>query len=291
MKQWLLFILLLLSACGGGHQAAEDISNPYAERMRELSRNGIIAMQRERWDLAERSFDRSLTAARLANDRVLIAQALYNLGILYSAKRELEKAEHALLEAEHESKALGSEVLAMRIQLALALAHQKQGKQAWHPDEIVSGLPVDVQLSAARLAQLQGNNALASELYRRVAAKSVKSRQDLIYRGEACLGLALLADADGDVSEVLSLVAKVQEIARKAGIPRLAAHAYLLQAAHAPERDKSDLLWRAADIYRELDDATGLRKALQELLVLAKASGNQEQVKLLSDQLSDMENR
>lgn len=285
MKRWGLIILtLLLAACGGGKHL-DEVSNPYADRMRELSKNGVIAMQRERWDIATRSFERALNAAKLANDRALVAQAWYNLGVVHSAVGEYAKAEEALHQAEQESRGAGSEVVLMRTRLALALAHQKQGKQTWQPDSISSSMPVDVQLSAARLLQLQGKQATAAELYKRVVGRRAADRRNMIYQAEAHMGLAMLADERKDGAEVEAETARVLEIARQTGIPRLAAHAYLLRASYVSSMQSEGAYRKAADIYRALNDTQGLRKALQGLLDLAEAREDREQVDMLKRQL------
>lgn len=72
-------VLLMLVACGGSGQKFA-VENPYAERMKELSRNGVLAMQRERWSVAEKLFDRALQAAQLAHDSDLVARAGITLG-------------------------------------------------------------------------------------------------------------------------------------------------------------------------------------------------------------------
>lgn len=289
MKRWIIIALTVLLAGCGGSKHVEEVANPYAEHMRELSRNGIIAMQRERLDIAKRSFERALKAAKLANDRMLIAQAWYNLGVVHSATESYVEAEHALHQADREASGIGSEVMVMRTRLALALAHQKQGKDAWRPDSISSSLPVDVQLSAARLFQLQGNDALAVDLYERVASKRATGRQDMVYQAEAYMGLAMLADVRKDSAEVGRQTAKVLEIARDIGIPRLAAHAYLLKAGYGSPAQNEDAYRRSADLYRALDDAPGLKKALLGQLQLAKDRGDQTQMELLKRQLEELD--
>lgn len=287
MKRWSLILLtLLLAACGG--KQVDDVSNPYADRMRELSKNGVIAMQRERWDIAGRTFERALKAAKLANDRALVAQAWYNLGVVHSAVGEYAKAEEALHQAEREALGTDSDVLRMRARLALALVHQKQGKKAWQPDSIASSMPVDVQLSAARLMQLKGNHTAAAELYWRVVKRRAKDRRNMIYQAEAHMGLAMLAEAQKDGARVMEQTARVLEIARKTGIPRLAAHAYLLMAGYSSPAQSRDAYRQAADLYQALDDTQGLKKALQGLIALAERQGDREQVESLSRELEEL---
>lgn len=291
MKQWIAIILLLLSSCGGGSRQIEAPSNPYAEQMRELSKSGVIAMQRERWDIAGRAFQRALTAARLANDAALMMQAWYNLGMMYSATARYAEAETALQEAGKGAVETGSQEMRMRARLALALVGQKQGRTVWQPEAIAPELPVDVQLAAARLVHMQGNSVFAAQLYERVLNRRANSRQQLIYRAEAHMGLAMLADLQQQGAEVAARTDRVFEITRQVGIPRLAAHAYLLRAGYLAAAQQVDAYRRAAALYRALNDRQGQRDALRGWLAQAQKTGDGEQVEQLEQQLEALEQK
>ena len=91
LSHTLLVVVLLLASCGGRTQAPV-IENPYAVQMQELTSNGVLAMQRERWVAAEHSFVRALQAAELTADPALIAHAWYNLGMAYAERGDKPNA-------------------------------------------------------------------------------------------------------------------------------------------------------------------------------------------------------
>lgn len=279
MKRFGLFcFLLLLSACAGGGQKPV-IENPYAERMQQLSRVGIEAMQREHWQSATLSFEKALQAAQLSNQPELEVRAWYNLGHLYIGKHDLSQGESAMRKSLDIARVHGLSVAAMRAQLALALVQQRMGMtDVWQAEMLSSGWPADVYLSMARLAQLQGHTDLAALTYMHVAEKSPSGRLGMIYRAEAWLGLALLADGKYEQDKVQQLTAQVLEVCATVGAPRLAAHALLLQARNLSDQSaRRDALQRAWQMYQALQDRPGQLDSLRALLAEYEQSGEREQ--------------
>jgi len=285
----LLTVLLLFSACGGGGQKFVP-ENPYVERMKELSRNGVSAMQRERWDVAEKLFERALQAAQLANDPNLIAGAWYNLAMAYVSSGDAQKGGELLMRASSVASRHQLDIDRMRAEVALALLYQKQGKEAWRPDVLGSSYPEDIHLSAARLAQLQERYDVARREYEFVLRKRDSSRSVMLYKVEAHMGMALLAEQLGDRTTAKNEIENVLKKSREIGAPRLAAHALLLSAKLGGNAVlKQDSLRDALAIYRALDDVRGQKDALVQLLALAEKQGDAAQAKLLQQKLQALE--
>jgi len=290
MKAVIFFCcLLMLTACGSSGQK-DVVENPYAERMKELTHNGVSAMQRERWLVAEKLFDRALHAAQLANDSNLIARAWYNLGVLYASKGDNEKAVAALKKTMRVAEQHQLEVTHLRAKTALALLRQKQGHAAWRPDAFSASMPMDLHLSLARLAQLQKRYNVARREYAFVLKKKVSDRASVLYQIEAHMGMALLADQQADEVAVKQSVHQVLEMSRKVGAPRLAAHALLLSAKWEKNLiSKDDSLQDALVIYQRLQDVRGQKDVLAQLIIVAEKQSDQMRLKALQEQLHTLE--
>jgi tetratricopeptide (TPR) repeat protein len=292
MKQLIvLATLLLLAACGSSGQK-NIVENPYAERMKELSSNGVAAMQRERWLVAERLFERALQAAQLANDPNLLTRAWYNLGMLYVSAGDNQKGEAALKRAFSVAEQHQLEVSKMRAKVALALLLQRQGREAWQPDVLGSGYPADVHLIAARLSQLQQRYDVTRREYEFVLRKKEVDRAMMLYKIEAHMGLALLAEQQQDHEAAKKETALVSEMSREVGAPRLAAHALLLTAKLTQdEAEKWDDLQDALAIYRALEDLQGQSDVLHQLMHLADHQGNHVELERLQGELDQVGER
>jgi len=261
-------LLLMLASCGGSHK--EVVENPYGERMKELTQTGVDAMRRERWQVAASLFERALQAAQLANDPQLIGQAWYNLGVLHISAGEGERGEGELLQAINVARRHGQDVTVVRSRIALALLHQKSGKEAWKPDTLSSSMPLDLHLSVARLAQLQQRFDVARSEYEYVIGRGGKDRETLQYKIDAHMGMALLLTEMHDTAAARDEVAEVLELSREIGAPRQAAHALLLSAKlGGDEAQLHDNLMDALSIYKALDDVRGQRESINALLALS----------------------
>ncbi len=289
MKQLVvLATILMLAACGSsGHK--NMVENPYAERMKELSSNGVAAMQRERWLVAERLFERALQAAQLANDPKLIARAWYNLGMLHVSAGDDQKGEAALKRASSVAEQHQLEVSNMRSRVALALLLQRQGREAWQPDVLGSSYPADIHLIAARLGQLQQRYDVARQEYEFVLRKREVDRATMLYKIEAHMGLALLAEQQQDHETAKKEATLVSEMSRDIGAPRLAAHALLLSARLIQgEAQKRNDLQAALAIYRALQDLQGQSDTLHQLMHLADHKGDHIESERLQGELDQV---
>lgn len=292
MKQLIaLAVLLLLTACGSSGQKAV-VDNPYAERMKELSRNGVAAMQRERWLVAEKLFDRALKAAQLANHPGLIGQAWHNLGTLHISAGSDKKGEEALKRAISVAGQHQLKITLIRAKIALARLHQKQGKRAWQPGALASSMPMDLHLSLARLAQLQERYDVARHEYAFVSNGKNSDRAFMLYKTEAHMGLALIAEQFKDHETAKKEAESVLAMSRKIGAPRLAAHALLLSAKLEEDRAaKKDYLQDALAIYRALKDVRGKKDVFLQLKAIAEEQGDSTEVEALQEQLRLLEER
>jgi tetratricopeptide (TPR) repeat protein len=293
MSRWtiLLSVALMLAACGGSGQK-NIIENPYAERMKELSRNGVIAMQRERWLPAQNLFERALEAAQLANDPVLIAQAWYNLGSLHLSSGSDDKGEVALHQAAEIAERHQLEKILLRTRIAQALIDQKRGENSWQPDTIGSSMPLDIHLSFARLAQLQGRYEVSRRAYDFVLSKRDTDRISLLYKINAHMGIALVAEQQGKHADALQEVKKVLTMSREVGAPRLAAHALMLEVKLVEsELTQEEALEDALVIYQALGDRRGQKEALVQLIPIEERQGEVLQVETMRKQLRALEKR
>ncbi|MDX8404428.1 MAG: hypothetical protein R8K54_08485 [Mariprofundaceae bacterium] len=271
-------VLLALTACGSSGQKTV-IDNPYAERMKELSRNGVAAMQRERWLVAEKLFDRALQAAQLSNQPALIGQAWYNLGTLHVSAGDDKKGEDALKRSIRVAQRHHLEISRMRAKIALARLYQKQGNKAWQPTALASSMPMDLHLSLARLAQLQERYDVARSEYTWVSNRKSSDRASMLYKIEAHMGLALIAVQLQDHETAKKEAERVLEMSRKTGAPRLAAHALLLSAnMEENEAEKRDYLQDALVIYQLLKDVRGEKDVLLQLKAMTEEQGDTTEV-------------
>ncbi|MES0371093.1 MAG: hypothetical protein ABUK11_02340 [Mariprofundaceae bacterium] len=290
MKQVIaLAILLLLAGCGSSGQK-NVVDNPYAERMKELSRNGVAAMQRERWLVAEKLLDRALQAAQLANSPILIGQAWYNLGTLHISSGSDKKGEDALKRAISVAEQHQQQVTLMRAKIALARLHQKQGKGAWQPDVLAASMPIDIHLALARLAHLQKRYDVAQHEYRLVSGSKNSDRASMLYKTEAHMGLALIAEQFQDHGTARQEARRVLDLSRKIGTPRLAAHALLLSAKlEGNKAAKKDYLEDALPIYEALKDERGQKDVLFRLKKLAEEQNDSTEVEAIQEKLQLLE--
>ena len=291
MIRWITFlsVTLMLAACGGSGQK-NIVENPYAERMKELSRNGVVAMQRERWLPAQNLFERALEAAQLANDPVLVAQAWYNLGSLYLSSGSDEKGEVALHQAAEVAEQHQLEKVLLRTKIAQALIDQKRGDNSWQPDTISSSMPLDIHLSFARLAQLQGRYEASRRAYDFVLSKRGEDRISLLYKINAHMGIALVAEQQNKHADALQEVKMVLDMSREIGAPRLAAHALMLEAKLVgDELTQEDALEDALVIYQALGDRRGQKEALAQLIPIEERKGDVSQVETMRNQLQALE--
>ena len=276
-------VLLLLAGCGSSGQKTV-VDNLYVERMKELSRNGVAAMQRERWLVAEKLFDRALQAAQLANHPALIGQAWYNLGTLHTSAGSDEKGEDALNRAIDVAQQHQLRVTGMRARIALARLHQKQGKSAWQPESLDSSMPMDIHLSLAGLAQLQKRYDVARHEYELVSNSRNSDRASMLYKTQAHMGLALIAEQLQDHEKARKEASRVSELSRKVGAPRLAAHALLLSAKlESDEAVKKDYLQDALAIYKALKDERGQKDVTLQLNKLSAGQPDEPEVKAVQE--------
>jgi len=287
----------MLAACGsGGTHKTEEPENPYLQQAANHIRNGISAMQHERWQSAERSFARALTASQLADDIRLITQSWYNLAIIRSAMKNHHTAEQAYKRVIELAGRHNNNIMQMRARLALALMQQRAGMLPAsfklldsHANLFEPGhWPADIQLQAARLAQRLEQNTLAQQGYAAVTLKKGKARQLQKMKAEAHMGLALLAKTDKQYEEAWGQAAHALKYCRNIGSPRLTAHALLLQGSLPLSGDtkRRDKLERALDIYSALADRQGQKKSLSQLIKLSDA-GQRPALMLRLEQLED----
>jgi len=291
----LLICTFILGACGGSsnHRPAEP-ENPYANHAATYIQNGLTAMQRERWQSAERSFSRALTSSQLADDTRLISLSWYNLAVIHTAMKNSTAAERAYLRVIELSGRYKNSIMQMRAHLALALMHQREGKLTDTMQQFPASLfengtwPADIHLQAARLAQLLQAPALAEQGYRIVTITKGNSVALQKMKGEAHMGLAMMAKADKQYDQAWSEAEQSLQYCRSIGAPRLTAHALLLQGS-LPVSTRSkryDKLERALNIYTALADKYGQKQSLILLLEISDANQTHA-LRLRLEQLED----
>ncbi len=279
MKKLTLFlVVVMLSACGGSNKP--KIVNPYTEVARSHATEGVIAMQRERWVFAETLFERSLAAAQLADEPELIINAWYNLGTTRAAMGKRKEAQEAFSQVISMASLHGFPVVQKRAEIGIALLQAAAGEPAMQPDVLSSSLPADLHLAVARLAQYQGRSDVAKEEYRLVLRQAANSRGGMQFKAKAHLGLAMLARAAGDAQKEAVELEDALALCRKAGAPRIAAHALLMKAdVLEDDAKRHDALLRALVIYQNLGDIRGQRASLEKLVGLDDGVANEQQAK------------
>lgn len=257
-----LWIVGLLSACAGSHPHAE-IGNPYVEETRQFTQTGMSAMQREHWAYAQSSFARALATAQLTDDSRLVAQSWYNLGMARKSGGKVKAAAEGFQGALKAAREGGDDLMALRARLALALL-QRQAR--WYPDAIKASLPPDIHLSAARLAERQQRLAAAQSEYRQALKRSGKTRQGMIYKGQAHLGLGMLAQQRGDGEMARLHMRQALVIFRKVGVPRLIAYTLLqLSKSDLSREVRETEIRHALTIYRAMSDDAGQKSCIEAL--------------------------
>ncbi|ATX78736.1 Tetratricopeptide repeat-containing protein [Mariprofundus aestuarium] len=293
--------LLLTSCISSGSSKTPEINNPYILKAENHTSNGIEAMQQERWNAAERSFSRALSASQLADDTRLITRSWYNLATAYSGANDLTKAAAAYEQAIKLAQRNHDEVMHLRALLAMRLVQQRTGrlpenfsllqlqqtlfsKRVW---------PSDLHLQAGRLAQRLGDSALAKSAYELVISLKESDRNSLMLKAEAHMGLALLSRDAGVTETAWSEAEQTLLYCRKIGAPRLTAHALLLQGELPPgnRAGQQDKLERALDIYKALNDLHGEKKALTHLLRQAEVDADSATAKLHRLRLKSIEDK
>lgn len=179
---------------------------------------------------AARSYSRALASARAADDQSLTADLGYRLGMALLSAGQPKEAEVQLQDAASSARRIGAGRLAGRALLGLARARQ------------------DAKATPATVT-----DAL------KMALEAGKACGDPQAEALAHVGLAALAP----YAEAL---VHLDEAARLAsGDPVVAAPLALSRARWAERREESSafaLYQSAADLYRELEDVTGLQEAL-----------------------------
>lgn|GEM_PF-1844818 len=274
-----LFLMLMvvlagmLAACGGSRHAPV-VENPYAESARSFAMVGVTAMRLERWDAAERSFERQLVAAQMADDIPAIVLAHYNLGMVRLAAGQRERGQRQLRRTLYLAQHNGFAVMAARARLALALDQARSGGAVPAISDIQADWPADVQLSAGRLALYRHDLDGARRAYGRALHQAGHDRGGVVLQAKAHLGLAMTAQAAGNTAECRGELQLTLKLCRKAGAPRVAADALMLLASvDGKMADRLDAAERALTIYRDLQDKGSQRRALTLLVSLTTGDG------------------
>jgi tetratricopeptide (TPR) repeat protein len=260
----------MLAACGGSRHAPV-VENPYAESAQSFAMVGVDAMQRERWDAAERSFERELVAAQMADEMPAVVLAHYNLGMVWLAAGQHEQGRQELQRTLILAQRHGLDVMAARALLALALDQARAGTVPTEP--AIAGIraswPADVQLSAGRLALYRHDLDGARQAYTRALHQAGSDRGGIILQARAHLGLAMAAQAAKDEATSRSELQQTLQLCRKAGAPRVAADALMMLASgEGAVADRHDALERALAIYQNLQDKGAQHRALTALVAL-----------------------
>ncbi len=265
-----LVVPMLLAACVGTHQLSNQVvvENPYVQRVQGMTHLGVVAMQKERWASAENAFKHALQASILANAPELIVQSWYNLAMVHKAmwqqgKIKVTKVQDDLTQVLRIASQHGLKNQAVAAQLQLQLLEIKTGHKPKPMPSLPHGLSYDVYLTAARVAQLQGEYTKAKQLYDKVLSMTKDDRTGLLLQAQAHMGLALLAKKEGNQKDVEIAAKKVLVICLRVGAPSISAHASMLLAglASLPKQERIDYAQRALAIYHILHDANGERRA------------------------------
>jgi hypothetical protein len=150
-------------------------------------------------------------------------------------------------------------VMVARARLAMALDQARHGAIPDTPIDIDPAWPLDVQLSAGRLALYRHDTGAARLAYARVRHRAGADRQGIVLQAEAHLGLAMTARAEHDNAAATTELRQALMLCRRAGAPRVAADALVM-------RGGQEDLERALAIYRQLQDRSGEQRALTALV-------------------------
>jgi len=283
-----LVATVLLAACGGARNAADEAVNPYVKRAKTLTEAGISAMQRERWEYAKNVFERALKAAQLTDDPRLVAKEWYNLGTAHAAAGQYQEALHDFNEAQAVAEQVKYPVTVIRARLARSLLPGQLN--SWQPDVFAMKYPEDVHLAAARLAQMQKRQEVAKQEYLLVLKKAGKSRLGMLYLAQAHLGLAILARENHDMANTKREVEEALGLLRRVGAPRLIAYALLFYGKlEIPVNDRRGSLQRALVIYQTLGDVRGQRACLTVLTEIENHAGDVKSAKVYQQRLESLQ--
>jgi tetratricopeptide (TPR) repeat protein len=262
-------LCLLLAACGSARHAPV-VENPYAQSAASYASEGVAAMHRGRWDVAERSFARQLAASQMADDIDGIILAQYNIGMAFLADGRRQAGDAALQRVLALARRHHAPIMEARARLAMALDRARHGGT---PDAAIAvdpAWPADLQLSAGRLALYRQAIDAARLAYGRVLHQAGADRPGLMLQAEAHLGLAMTARAAQDHAAAATELQQALMLCRKAGAPRVAADALVMRASGMG--GGQDDLERALAIYRQLQDRDGERRALTALMAASPAA-------------------
>ena len=254
----------LLAACGSARHAPV-VENPYVQSAASYASEGVAAMHRGRWDVAERSFARQLAASRMADDVHGIILAHYNIGMARLGDGRRQAGDAALRRVLELARHHDEPVMAARARLALALDRARHGGIPGAAIDVEPAWPADVQLSAGRLALYCHDIGAARLAYARVLHRAGADRQGVVLQAEAHLGLAMAARAEHDDAAAATELQQALMLCRRAGAPRVAADALVMRASLGMGGGQEDLE-RALAIYRQLQDRDGEQRALAALL-------------------------
>jgi len=246
---------ILLTACLPKIQARAPQS-PYMQQALALTETGYKAMQNQHWRQATQLFQRAKVAAELADHTALVSSSWYNIGMAHVGAAQKEHALRAFRLANKHADAMGR----MRICLAQQLLTKIRKQHCLALLQTNNTWPIDIYLSAARLAQQQHNNILAQNMYQHVLTQSQKDKRLLSYRAQAFLGLALLYErhektkASQAAQNALSLFHQLAQ-------PRRNAHTlWLLYRLEKNHQKKQDFAQRACKIYVHLQDQQAMQR-------------------------------
>lgn len=275
MRRFFLLLTVALAgmlvACGGSRHAPV-VENPYDESARSFAMVGVSAMRLERWDAAERSFERELVAAQMADDTPAVVLAHYNLGMVRLAAGKRVPGRQQLQRTLYLAQRNRLAIMAARARLALALDQARSGGSVPTVPAITNiqaTWPADVQLSAGRLALYRHNLDGARRAYDRALQQAGNDRSGIILQAKAHLGLAMAARAARNEAKIRSELRQALKQCRQAGAPRVSADALMMLASEKGElADRRDALERALAIYRYLQDKAAQYRALTALVAL-----------------------
>lgn len=118
------------------------------------------------------------------------------------------------------------------------------------------------------------------------------NRSMMLYKIEAHMGMALMAEQQHDHKTAIKEVGRVLQKSREVGAPRMAAHALLFSAnLEENEAAKQNYLQDALAIYQLLNDVRGKKDVFLQLKELAEKQGDTTGAEALQEQLDLLEKR